>query len=210
LAALVLVACLTPGPRAGVAAKDPLADLGDRLKDMTPAGQISYLDSLLKKGTDDARIHFFKGNAFFSTEQYDSSIAEFRRAVEMDEDYSKAYVNLGIVYDQTGKRQNARSAYGQAIRVNPDDVLAYCHLGYNYYSSGDHARAMEYYTKALEIDPNSAQAHYNLGLAFAEAKIFKEALVEWRRVIELDPDGQLGKMAAENVKLIETYMELGN
>ena len=68
---------------------------------------------------------------------------------------------------------------------------------------------MQNYRKALKIDPNSAQARYNLGLAFANFKLFKEALVEWQKVVELDPEGELGKLAAENVELIKTYVELG-
>jgi tetratricopeptide (TPR) repeat protein len=196
-----------PRPQAGEA--DPLAELPGRLERMAPLEQIAYLDSLLESGLEDARIHFFLGNSYFAAEQPDSAIAQYHRAVDLDEDYAKAFVNMGIVYDSRRKRQQARTAYSRAIQINPEDVLAYCHLGYNYYVSGEHDTAMDYYSHALDIDPNSAQAHYNMGLAFANAKIFKEALVEWRKVVELDPDGSLGKMASENVDLILEYMELG-
>jgi tetratricopeptide (TPR) repeat protein len=206
----VIAALCAVTPPAEAGEKDPLAGLPDRLEGMAPQERIAYLDSLLKEGTDDARIHFFKGNAYFAVEQNDSAVAEFTRAVEIDKNYAKAFVNLGIVYDHTRKPNDARMAYARALQINPEDVLAYCHMGYNYYVAGKHAQAMELYGKALEIDPNSAQAHYNLGLAFANAKIFKEALLEWQTVAELDPDGTLGKMAAENVELIREYMELGN
>ena len=65
--------------------------------------------------------------------------------------------------------------------------------------------AMTMYKQALAIDPNSAQAHYNLGLAFAEQKIFNEAVREWQIVIKSDPNSDLGKTAAENVKIITQY-----
>jgi tetratricopeptide (TPR) repeat protein len=208
-AAVWIVLLFAVVPRAQAVEKDPLSDLHERLDGMAPRKQIAYLDSLLGQGRDDARIHFFKGNAYYAVEQNDSAIVEFKRAVEIDEDYAKAYVNLGIVLDQARKTNEARAAYQRAIRINPEDVLAYCHLGFSYYASGKHAEAIRLYDKALEIDPNSAQAHYNLGLAFANAKIFKEAVLEWRKVAELDPGGTLGKMAAENVELIQQYMELG-
>ena len=210
LRAAVAAALLMAVILVSAVAADSLDDLKDRLDGMTPEEKIAYLDKLSEDGVDDARIHFFKGNAWFVLEQYDSAIVEFGRAVELDENYAKAWVNLGIVYDHTRKFPDARKAYARALQINPDDVLAHCHLGFNYYSAGKHDKAMWHYNKALEIDPGSAQAHYNLGLAFANAKIFNEALVEWRKVVELDPDGQLGNMAAENVELIKTYMELGN
>jgi tetratricopeptide (TPR) repeat protein len=115
---------------------------------------------------------------------------------------------MGIALDTKGQFSRARWAYQRALDINPEDVLAYCHLGFNYYSRGRHAEAMENYRKALEIDPNNAQAHYNLGLAFANNKIFKEALVEWQKVVELDPGGDLGKLAAENVELIKTSIDM--
>jgi tetratricopeptide (TPR) repeat protein len=204
-----MAALFAAAPPALAGDDDPLDGLKVRLDDMAPEAQIVYLDSLLAAGIEDARVHFFKGNAYFTVEQNDSAIAEFTRAVQIDNQYAKAYVNLGIVYDHTRRPAEARRAYVTALQINPDDVLAYCHLGYNYYITGDHAAAMKYYGKALAIDPNSAQAHYNLGLAFANAKMFKEALLEWQTAAELDPDGTLGKMAAENVELIRKYMELG-
>jgi tetratricopeptide (TPR) repeat protein len=190
------------------ATEDPLSGLLDRLDGMTPQEQIEHLQAFLEKGMTDARIHFFMGNAYYASEQLDSAIAQYQLAVKLDDEYAKAYVNMGIAYDTKGQLGAARNAYVRAVEINPEDVLAYCHLGFNYYSRGEHAKAIEHYHKALEIDPESAQAHYNLGLAFAEAKIFKEALLEWNKVIKLDPDGKLGEIAAENVKLIETYMKL--
>jgi tetratricopeptide (TPR) repeat protein len=208
LAVCLLAAMCVPHASADAATQDPLDGLADRLQGMPPQEQIDLLQSYLKDGMSDARIHFHLGIAWFALEQPDSAVAQFQDAVRLDKNYSKAYVNMGIVYDAKGDYRKARAAYEGALQVNPDDVLAYCHLGYNYYARQMPEKAIEYYNKALAIDPNSAQAHYNLGLAFANAKIFKEALVEWNKVIELDPDGELGKIASENVELIQTYMEL--
>jgi tetratricopeptide (TPR) repeat protein len=206
----VLAVCLAATlARPAEAAEDPLSGLPDRLDGMTPEEQIGHLRAYLEEGLTDARIHFFLGNAFYAVEELDSAVSHYTLAVKLDQDYAKAYVNMGIAYDVKGQYQMARANYIRAIEINPKDVLAYCHLGFNY-SRHEPAKAVEYYHKALEIDPNSAQARYNLGLAFAEAKIFNEALIEWKKVIELDPDGKLGEIAAENVKLIETYMELSD
>ncbi len=205
MAAALLLSAVVPV----VSASDSLDSLKEKLKGKNPEEQIVLLNGMIEADTTDARLYFFLGNAYYESGKYDEAIAQFETAVTLKEDYSKAWVNMGIVQDTKHNRRAARDAYNRAIELNPEDVLAYCHLGFSYQSAGENEKAMEYYQKALSIDPNSAQAHYNLGLAFAEARIFKEALVEWNKVIELDPDGQLGKIAAENVELIKTYMELG-
>lgn len=186
-----------------------LSGLTDRLSTLSPLEQVSYLESLLKNDAADARVHFYMGNAFYALENYDSAVVHYQSAVDIEPDYSKAYVNMGIAFDAQRQASRASWAYEKAIENNPKDVLAYCHLGFNLFNRGKIAEAVSNYQTALAIDPDCAQAHYNLGLAFANAKIFKEALLEWTRVIELDPDGELGKIAAENVELIRTYLEAG-
>ena len=182
-------------------------ELFERIKDMSPQSQLEYLRDAERSGAT-APIYFYMGNAHYALSQFDSAVTYYYKATEIDTTYSKAFVNMGLAYDSMHQLSAARSAFQMAIDANPNDVLAYCHLGYNLASRGEMNEAIGHYLKALEIDPNSAQAHYNLGLAFADSKVFNEALAEWNKVIELDPDGELGRIARENVELIKTYLEL--
>ena len=186
----------------------PGAELAKRLDTMSPEDQLTYLRGLVAQGQRDADIYFYMGNSLFSLEQLDSAIVAYGQALEQDSTYVKAWVNLGLVYDDQHQGAAARRAYEEALKIDPNDVLALCHFGFSNFSRGNTDEAIRYYLKALEIDPDSAQAHYNLGLAFADTKVFREALVEWNKVVELDPDGVLGETAAENVELIRTYLEL--
>ncbi len=182
--------------------------VGDQIKDMGPVARVKHLSGLIAEGKVDPEIHFHLGNAYFALEQVDSALANFNRATRLKPDYAKAWVNLGILYDGRGQYGASQQSYKAAIEANPKDVLAYCHLGHSLFSRGQVSEAIEHYLEALDIDPNSAQAHYNLGLAFAESKVFAEAIVVWRKVIELDPDGDLGRVASENLELINTYLKL--
>jgi len=191
--------------------------LGERLNAMKPLAQIDTMRALVKHDSTDAQLRFFSGNAYYSfasgldasasnrSAYFDSATVQYRRATSLDSTMSKSWVNLGLAYSEWGRRNEARKALEKAIAVNPKDVLAYCHLGYLDHVTGDLTGAMTMYRQALAIDPNSAQAHYNLGLAFAEQKIFDEAVREWQLVIKADPNGDLGRTAAENVKIIQQY-----
>jgi len=203
-AALMLCALLLAGPPEMSFAETP----HEKARAMEPEQQVDYLRGLQREGDHSAELHFLMGNAFYSLEQIDSSIFHLDMATKIDTAYSKAWVNLGIAYETGHRSRDARAAFQRAIEVNPEDVLAHCHLGFNYFEAGDVDRAVKLYVRALEIDENSAQAHYNLGLAFADARLFNEALAEWNRVVEIDPDGDLGRIAAENVDLIKTYLDL--
>jgi len=193
--------------------------LAERLKTLPPAEQLATLRPLGEADSSNADVAFYTGNAYyaigsaFSPEQrseavayFDSAVAEYRRAVRADSTMSKAWVNMGLAFEAKGGHADARRSLQSAIAINPRDVLAYCHLGYLEQQEGNVSEAIGLYKQALAIDPNSPQAHYNLGLAFAEAKVFKEAVVEWETVVRLDPDGELGRTAAENVKIIRQYL----
>jgi superkiller protein 3 len=180
------------------------------LESLTGEERVSYLRGLKAKGEWGAAPSFYLGNAYLSLDNPDSAIVYYEEAVALDSTYAKAYVNLGIAYDRIKRFDRAKSSFEKAIEVNPQDVLAHCHLGHYYHVRGGLGRAVSYYQMALEIDPESAQAHYNLGLAFADSRLFSEAVREWERVVALSPDSEVGKTAAENVKLIKTYMDIGD
>lgn len=195
------------------------ATLADRLDRMPAQAQVDTLRALTAQRPDDAVLAFHTGNAWYTMAlelapergdearaYLDSAVVAYQRATHLDPDYSRAFVNLGLAYDAARKGSEARAAFRRAIAIDPGDVLAHCHLGFAEYATGNRAEAMRLYQQALAIDPNSAQAHYNLGLAFAEAKIFREALREWERVVALDPEGELGRMAGENVGIIRQYL----
>ncbi|HEU4930126.1 MAG TPA: tetratricopeptide repeat protein [Candidatus Krumholzibacteria bacterium] len=200
--------------------RTPARSLSEQLSGMTDEERLTFLRDLDTKRPGDATVAFQLGNTYYSLGSasvshdehlarayYDSAVAEYKRAVGTDSTYSKAYVNMGLAYEAAGNKADARRVLQQAVAVNPNDVLAHCHLGQLEQSNGNYADAVKLYQRALELDPNSAQAHYNLGLAFAENKVFREAMIEWERVMVLDRDGELGKTAAENVRMIRQYVE---
>jgi tetratricopeptide (TPR) repeat protein len=192
--------------------------LAERLRVMPPAAQIDTMRALVAADTADAQLRFLSGNAYYEFASalettapnrpayLDSATAQYTRAVTIDSTMSKAWVNLALAEQDRRQPDAARKALERAIAVNPRDVLAWCHLGYLSHMRGDLTEAMRCYNRAVAIDAASAQAHYNLGLAFAEAKIFPEAVREWELVVKYDPDGDLGRTAAENVRIIQQYM----
>jgi superkiller protein 3 len=204
---LALSGCAAAGGRGGGVSTVP-DDVSGRIAKLSPDDQLLYLRGLEQGGRRDAVVYFHMGNSFYTLEQLDSAIVYYGRSIGADSSFAKAWVNMGLAYDAQGQIDASRRAFEEALAVNPKDVLALCHLGFSHFTRGHADVAMGYYLEALSIDPGSAQAHYNLGLAFADAKLFGEALTEWRKVVALDPDGELGKAAAENVGLIQTYLEL--
>jgi tetratricopeptide (TPR) repeat protein len=188
-------------------AADP-EDVKERLETLSPEEQVPFLQSLLSQHTENPRLSFYLGNAYLNLSKPDSAIVHYAEALKFDSTYAKAHVNMAIAFERMNRFDEAKDHYEKAIEIDSTDVLAYCHLGHYYHVRGEMGEAVARYQRALAIDPESAQAHYNLGLAFADSRLFGEALVEWKKVVALAPDSEIGRTAAENVRLIEAYVEM--
>lgn len=58
------------------------------------------------------------------TEQFDSAVYYFEKAVLYDPQYYQAYNNLGLAYEKKGDLANAKFYYTKSIEINPDFKLA--------------------------------------------------------------------------------------
>jgi tetratricopeptide (TPR) repeat protein len=204
--AALSLGCTASTKSGGPRATSPGDDLKAHIESLPEKEQIHYLQDLRAERPGDAKVSYYLGNAYLKLEQPDSAIVWYEDAVALDSAYAKAHVNLGIALEDTRRPEEAKSHYERALEIDSTDVLARCHLGHYYQVQGDIAEAIRCYVRALEFNPESAQAHYNLGLAFADTRLFAEAIREWERAAALSPGSELGRTAAENVKLIKTYL----
>ena len=81
-------------------------------------------------------------------------------------EYAGAQVNLGIIYDRTGRPDAAEAAFRRAVSVCAECASAYNHLGITQRHKGLFAEAEQSYLRAIEANPDYALAYYNLGVLY--------------------------------------------
>lgn len=75
-------------------------------------------------------------------------------------------LNLGIVYEATGKPELAESSYRKAIEVNNLNVNAYNHLAILKRQQGDFTGAEALYGQALQVWPDHPASHRNIAILY--------------------------------------------
>jgi tetratricopeptide (TPR) repeat protein len=192
--------------QAGTTAVDEVL-LDEQLRGLEPLPRIAYLRYLLRTKGEDPEVYFQLGVAFHESANPDSALWYYGKAARTDTQLSKAYVNMGVVYDEKGLQANALEMFEMAASINPSDVLAHAHAAFIRFLSpeplGDDDKAWEHLSRALEIDPNHPQPHFYLAIFFWESRMYREALLEWERVIDIDPDGYLAGKARENIIILQ-------
>ncbi len=110
--------------------------------------------------------HFLRGEALVRRGKIDEAIVEFKKAIEMDSQFSAAYTSLGAAYGQKGIIDQSISASKMAIELDPRNATAYYNLGNAFGKEGNYEEAFASFYKAIELDPGYAGPHYGLAVCY--------------------------------------------
>ena len=116
------------------------------------------------------------------------ALAEFRKALEIDPELSRAQNNLGALLAADGQVDEAIAHYRKALKIKPDYVEAHCNLGTALAGRGQFDEAIDHFRKTLEINPDQAVAHDSLGLILAGRGQADEAMAHYSKALEINPE----------------------
>lgn len=108
----------------------------------------------LQKGNDKARVSTLNSYGIFlaATRQPGRAEEIFLEAIRTDSMDSRAYINLGNLYDQQGKKSAAVKYYQQAIVLDADNARAHYNLGLLYQEQGLLTEAHSQFAAAFKAD----------------------------------------------------------
>ena len=107
-------------------------------------------------------------------------------------------VQLGNMYFDAGRFQEAAEWYEAALKVNPKDVNASTDLGIAYYYMNDPDRALAQFERSLGVDPRHAKTLLNIGIVRAFGKQdLKGAADVWQKVVAADPSSEEARAARQ-------------
>jgi tetratricopeptide (TPR) repeat protein len=124
--------------------------------------------------------------------------------VELEPDATLGYNNLGTVYFQAGKWNDAIIAFGKALKIQPSARL-YTNLGTAYFYLGHRTDAVTMFQKAVNLAPKDILAVGNLADSYrwsgdkAKAKAtYEQAIALAYQALRVNPQdaGTLGNLAS--------------
>ncbi len=87
--------------------------------------QKELLDKLVATYPNDERAHFNLGGYYFGQQEYKQAISHYKRATELDPNYSTAFNILGYAYRQDTNYADAETAFKRYIELIPNDPNPY-------------------------------------------------------------------------------------
>jgi tetratricopeptide (TPR) repeat protein len=144
--------------------------------------QKEYLEKLVANYPNDERARFTLGGYYFGQQDFDSAIAQYKKATEIAPDYSPAYNILGYAYRQKEGYADAEQAFRKYIELIPNDPNPYDSLAELYLKMGKFDDAITQYRKALSIDQNFINSHFGIGAALMYQGKPDEATAEFNKI----------------------------
>ena len=133
-------------------------------------------------------------------ENYEQAIANFRRALELNDESAAAHCSLGTCLHELGRNEQALEALRTSIQLRPE-AHRFCLLAGVLLDEDRIEEAGEASREALKLEPDYEEAFYLLGLAHKEIDYQAgdggdedaraEAIQCLREAVRLDPDYQL-------------------
>jgi tetratricopeptide (TPR) repeat protein len=120
------------------------------------------LDKTLQLDPENAKAFFIRGMAYKEMGDTAKAVRALQIAVEKDQEYYHAYMQLGLLYAQK-HNPLAVDYFNNALNLNPKSIETYYALAMYYQENEEYNKAIETYTMLLKIDPKYKFAHFNLG-----------------------------------------------
>lgn len=134
-----------------------------------------------------------------------AAVPVYRKAIEVEPDNARLYLNLGISYAQLGDLGTAVAQYRRSLSIDPEQPLALINLGIALDEQGQSNEAAATYRHALAFNPRDALANFNLGNIYLKAGDYRNAATQYERAIDANPS-----LAVAHFYLARARLQLGD
>jgi tetratricopeptide (TPR) repeat protein len=149
-----------------------------------PRTQKEHLDALVAAYPDDERAQFALGGYYFGQADFPRAIECYKKATEINPNYSSAFNLLGYSLRQNGDYADAEKAFQKYVALIPKDPNPYDSYAELLLKMGRFEDSIAQYRKALEIDPNFINAHMGIAMDLLYMGKSAEAAAELETMVK--------------------------
>jgi tetratricopeptide (TPR) repeat protein len=120
--------------------------------------------------------------------QYKLAVEHCSKVIDINEQYTAAYINRGWAYYEQEKYDLAISDFTNAMALNSRDSAIYQARGLSYMALGKYELAIIDFTKEIDIDPSNKKAYFGRGAVFGASGKHDSAIIDFTKAIEIDPN----------------------
>jgi len=152
-----------------------------------PEAEVLYRQILAADPLHADSLHLL-GVIAYQTGHLEMAMEMIHNAISLNSDVAAFHSNLGNVFKDLGRFDEAAARYKQALAITPSFPEALFNLGNTLKDQGKMEEACECYYKALDIRPTYAEAYSSLGVALEAQGKLETAIDCYRQALAIKPD----------------------
>jgi len=169
-----------------------------------PAAESIYRQILHLEPDNPEALHLL-GVIAYQQQDYATAANLIGRALARKPNFADAHSNLGNVFREMGRVDEAEKSYRKALEVNRTFTMAHYNLGNILMNQKRFNEASQSFDRAIDANPRLAEAYINRGIALKELGRLKEAETSYRKALTLKPD-----LAIVHFNLGNVLLEMGS
>lgn len=162
-----LLKFVSPDPDSKTA-KDWMVEGCRRAEVSDTSGAIRCFRKALRIRPNDAEAHFYLADALYRLGKPEAALERYLSAIEHDPEYLESWTQIGCLYTELRKFNQAIEAFDEAIAIHPAYAEAHLQKAETLYQMQDSAGAIHEWQKYLEYDERGPWAE----LAFQRLEQF--------------------------------------
>ncbi len=129
------------------------------------AARESYLNAN-RLAPKDFRWIYLLGKLDQQEGHFDDAIRRYQAARALRPDYIAVLVNLGNIFLELNRLEDARASFSAALEIDKNNPAAHYGLGQVAVSKRSYAEAVNHFEKTLAQAPDANRVHYSLAMAY--------------------------------------------
>ncbi len=122
---------------------------------------------------------------------WQEAVKEFKRAIELNPNYSTAHIYYAFYLDLMGRFEEGLLEYDRAREIEPLSIFINSNIGTHYYFARQYEHAAKQLITTLEMDPNYAVAHFVLGSVYFQRPTLGDAIEAFQRAVGIERGNSL-------------------
>lgn len=165
---------------------------------------ITSLKKSIEHGSEEPETHHMLSVNYYNLGEFDNAESFGLNAVKQKDDFLEAWLNLGSIYSDQAKLDNALQCYKKANQIDPSNAGVAFRIGKIYKDQGDFDQARKLFDITLKIEEDHIKAMLELADIHKKTGNLEEALDQLDEAREVH-----GDRTSIAVSEAEIYKSLG-
>jgi hypothetical protein len=121
---------------------------------------------------------------------FEKAVKAYKRSVELYEENTDAWYNLGVTYMNMNDQEGARQAFEKTLELHPNHLNALNNLGVIHFKNRNYIEAEKLFQASLRVNLNFQNGYANLGAVYHNLGQYDKARRYYTKALQLNPADQ--------------------